>query len=590
MDKVKEPLSGNGQVMLILGDSGAGKSTFNRHLENELWQDYKPGDRELEQSRQLLLICDDYDESQLTTNLHTTSNFNRSGQQDIKLLITCRTQYLGPDYRDRFAPKALGEYYRPANELFHEAVIVPFSNDQIEQHVEKYVPFEPRTWITKDYMDRLTTIPNLMDLVKNPFLLILCLEALPMVAEGKTDLSSVRVTRVQLYDIFVNHWLGINKRRLQEQKLSDSKQEALETLLADVSSTTGLSFRRTWQQRSSRSKMPVESLWQSVPFVHRSVPEYFFSCIICDPVGEKNADADIDITLLPNGNHPLSQRHLVAEPSIIQFLAERVQTDSGFKQHLLALIELSKSSPQASQAAANAISILIRADERFNGADISGGQFDSTKLQDADLKGVNLTKTWIRQVDFSGASMDQVRFGELPYLRETQSVNSCAFSPDGRTFATGLSNRDISVYNTSTWMKDHTLQDHHSVVTSLAFSPNGQQLVSGSWDHAVLLWNCETQAPIYILERQFGYVSAVAFSPSGKQVELAGKDKSVRLWDVETGETVFVLTGYNNVNTVAYSSNGNSIASGDQDGVIRVFDTDTGQLILVSSTNNQEIL
>lgn len=45
MDKVKDFLAGDSQVMLILGDSGAGKSTFNRQLEHELWQDYKSGDR-----------------------------------------------------------------------------------------------------------------------------------------------------------------------------------------------------------------------------------------------------------------------------------------------------------------------------------------------------------------------------------------------------------------------------------------------------------------------------------------------------------------------------------------------------------------
>ncbi|KAF9089684.1 hypothetical protein BGX23_006514, partial [Mortierella sp. AD031] len=44
MDKVQDFLSSNRQVMLILGDSGAGKSTFNKHLESELWHSYKRGD------------------------------------------------------------------------------------------------------------------------------------------------------------------------------------------------------------------------------------------------------------------------------------------------------------------------------------------------------------------------------------------------------------------------------------------------------------------------------------------------------------------------------------------------------------------
>ncbi|KAF9271701.1 hypothetical protein BGZ88_005724, partial [Linnemannia elongata] len=244
MGKVKDFLSGDFQVMLILGDSGAGKSTFNRHLENELWKEYKCGGRiplfinlpalerpekdliaeqlrtyrfselqiqGLEQHRQFILICDGYDESQLTSNLHTTNLLNRFGQRDTKLLITCRTQYLGPEYRLRFVPMAVRKYNRAADDLFMEAVIASFSKEQIEDYVERYVPLEPRTWVKKDYMDKLEIIPNLMDLVKNPFLLTLCLEALPDVVKGKSNLTRLRVTRVQLYDIFVWHWLGVNK-------------------------------------------------------------------------------------------------------------------------------------------------------------------------------------------------------------------------------------------------------------------------------------------------------------------------------------------------------------------------------------------
>jgi len=31
------------EILLVLGDSGGGKSTLGRHLENELWAEYKPG-------------------------------------------------------------------------------------------------------------------------------------------------------------------------------------------------------------------------------------------------------------------------------------------------------------------------------------------------------------------------------------------------------------------------------------------------------------------------------------------------------------------------------------------------------------------
>ncbi|KAG0364416.1 WD_REPEATS_REGION domain-containing protein, partial [Mortierella sp. AD032] len=264
MDKVQEFLASDRQVMLILGDSGAGKSTFNRHLEMVLLQSYTRGghiplfinlpaiDRpekeliteqlrihnfseiqiqELKQHRRLIIICDGYDESQLTTNLHTSNFFNRPDQWDVKLVISCRSQYLGQDYRDRFVPQGSRHYARPAPELFQEATITPFSNEQIVQYIERYVPLEPRPWTTQDYVDKLTIIPTLMDLVKNPFVLTLALEALPLVVEGKQELSAIRITRVQLYDTFVIHWLDVNKRRLEGMALSVEERDMLDQLL-----------------------------------------------------------------------------------------------------------------------------------------------------------------------------------------------------------------------------------------------------------------------------------------------------------------------------------------------------------------------
>ncbi|KAG0289599.1 WD_REPEATS_REGION domain-containing protein, partial [Linnemannia gamsii] len=249
MEKAQDFLESEQQVMLVLGDSGAGKSTFNRHLERRLWSDYKPGkpiplfinlpaiDRpdqdlvakqlkfhnfsddqiqEIKLYSQLILICDGHDESQQLVNLHRTNSLNKPGQWYTKMIISCRTQFLGPDYHSNFMPQGeRGHYDGPSPNLFQEAVIALFSKAQIESYVGQYVPLEPRTWNTNDYMDRLTTIPNLLELVRNPLLLSLALEALPGVTEGKWDLSAIKITRVQLYDTFVNHWLDVNKRRLE---------------------------------------------------------------------------------------------------------------------------------------------------------------------------------------------------------------------------------------------------------------------------------------------------------------------------------------------------------------------------------------
>ena len=40
MDKAKNFVASGRQVMLLLGDSGSGKSVFSRRLEQELWKQY----------------------------------------------------------------------------------------------------------------------------------------------------------------------------------------------------------------------------------------------------------------------------------------------------------------------------------------------------------------------------------------------------------------------------------------------------------------------------------------------------------------------------------------------------------------------
>ncbi|KAF9536873.1 hypothetical protein EC957_009505, partial [Mortierella hygrophila] len=275
MEKVLEFLAGDRHVMLILGDSGSGKSIFNSRLEVKLWQSYACGSpiplfinlpaidepncdmiekqlrsdnfndeqiRELKLHRQFILICDGYDESQQLVNLHKSNMLNQPGQWNTKMVISCRTQYLGQDYRSRFMPQSHDHYAYPAIELFQEAVITPFSKEQIQSYIEQYVPLEPRTWTTKDYMDRLTTIPNLMDLVKNPFVLTLALETLPLVTEGKQDLSAIDITRVQLYDTFVKHWLNVNKRRLESNALSAKDREILDQLLDAGFTSMGVDY------------------------------------------------------------------------------------------------------------------------------------------------------------------------------------------------------------------------------------------------------------------------------------------------------------------------------------------------------------
>ncbi|KAF9118122.1 hypothetical protein BGW39_001463, partial [Mortierella sp. 14UC] len=208
--------------------------------------------KEMKLHRQFVLICDGYDESQLKINIHATNNFNQPGQWKVKMVISCRTQYLGQDYRSRFQPHSLDRYQCTVVNLFQEVVVAPFSRAQIQQYVEVYVKGLPTvdpllskpSWTAKEYMDKLVNIPNLMDLVSNPFLLSLSLDALPSIVKSHKDISAIRITRVQLYDSFVRRWLEVNRARLEESPLSELERSELDLLVEDNFLYYGTHFQK----------------------------------------------------------------------------------------------------------------------------------------------------------------------------------------------------------------------------------------------------------------------------------------------------------------------------------------------------------
>jgi WD40 repeat protein len=322
----------------------------------------------------------------------------------------------------------------------------------------------------------------------------------------------------------------------------------------------------------------------------------FFSRAIFDPSHhddssdvEASSGTNSTTTQLLDSSGPLFKRNLLTEPSVIQFLCERVQQQLYFEIQLLSVIEQSKTDATVATAATNAITILVRAGVPFNGvdlrgiripgADLSNGQFDSTLLRGADLTGVNFARSWLRQADFGNAQMEGVRFEELPYQNVVRNVFSCQYSPDGRILAVGSLWGGLYIYETVGWTRLHRYK-HSDSISSLAFSSDSQHLVLGSWDNMVTLWEISCEKTLFVFKGHTGIVHSVALSPCGKRIASASHDTTVRLWSSETGETLFVLEGHiKGVAHVRYSADGQKLFSVCLKGEIREWDPETGKLI-----------
>ncbi len=79
-------------------------------------------------------------------------------------------------------------------------------------------------------------------------------------------------------------------------------------------------------------------------------------------------------------------------------------------------------------------------------------------------------------------------------------------------------------------------QGHTDMIHSVAFSPDGKTAASGSRDTTIRLWDLKMGKEVRRIDANAKCVTGVAFSPDGGRLLSSHMDGALRWWDLDTGK------------------------------------------------------
>ena len=141
--------------------------------------------------------------------------------------------------------------------------------------------------------------------------------------------------------------------------------------------------------------------------------------------------------------------------------------------------------------------------------------------------------------------MWDVSNGKLVKTFEDILMMSFAVSPDGKKLITGSMGYDgtVGLWDIEKGTQIKKIICQKNSIQSIAFSPDGKSFITGSYDRTIKQWDIESGKELKVFNGHLEMVNSVKFSPDGKYIISGSKDNTTRIWDVFTGKEITSLIG-----------------------------------------------
>ena len=597
-----------------------------------------------------------------------------------KIIISCRSQFAEQveNYPSLFTPSTLDS---ENEETFKEVCTVPFRTEQIEQYLTQFSAqvrmWTPADYMR--YIETLPGVRSLIKTPFMLRLLAEVLPNI-VAQHREAGESTLALTRSDCYSAFVDLWFERQHDKLIRAGHSDlsyhevgAYREYAEQLAKEMGTSTEVSYTPPDREDPFASSEDLDSFparyfsmacapllirartacplrvrrhgdTLTFSFIHDTVRE-FLACrqsFNSTPINAAQFLARLEEKSIPHHEEAREETKRSEEPSLsleerdiqaiqegfgrvllskqlerIRFYVDSVQQEAGFKEKLLALLEVAKNKPELAIASSNALTVLVAAGHSFEGADLEGlflrgalldgGNFSGANLRNTHLTGASMQGVCLFGADARGADMKDVQWGQDPAYMGTWAERLIAVSDK----IAAISGGKVHIWEAgATQPKELIIDGEINQAQDLSSSQDGRLLAvaygppyekRSLCKGIIKIWDWASESLLHNLKGHKGTVNAIALSAEGTHLVSGSDDTTVRIWPLVEGgrrHAPLILEGHSNkVLSVAYSPDGTKVASTDGD--VHVWDPhtgtpliqilDTGSHIVRFSPDNQHI-